>query len=77
MGNIRCTQCDQDLDFAGRHLCSRFSDGVLCAVPIQAGDSNGVQFLCSKCNFPKNDTLTMDMKYCWNCGIKLDWSEWQ
>lgn len=48
---------------------------VLCAVPIIAGDSYGVQFLCSACDFPKNDTLTMDMKYCWNCGIKLDWSE--
>jgi len=53
------------------------SDAVLCAVPIQAGDSYGVQFLCSNCNFPPNDTLTMDMRYCWNCGAKLDWQEYE
>jgi hypothetical protein len=40
--------------------------------PIEAGDSCGIQFLCSNCNFPKNDTLTFDMKYCWNCGCEID-----
>ena len=44
--------------------------------PITSGDSLGIQFLCSNCNFPKNDTLTFDMKYCWNCGCGIDWSEW-
>ena len=48
------------------------SDAVLCAVPIVAGDSYGIQFLCSACDFPKDETLTMDMKHCWNCGVKLD-----
>jgi hypothetical protein len=51
------------------------SHAVLCAVPIVAGDSYGIQFLCSACDFPKDETLTMDMKHCWNCGVKLDWEK--
>lgn len=51
------------------------SHAVLCAVPIVAGNSYGIQFLCSACDFPKDETLTMDMKHCWNCGVKLDWSK--
>jgi len=43
--------------------------------PIQAGDSHGAQFLCPSCDFPKNDTLSLEMKYCFNCGTKLDWSD--
>ena len=45
-------------------------------IPIKSGNSHGIQFLCSRCAFPDNDTLTMDMNYCFNCGCKLDWSEW-
>lgn len=42
--------------------------------PLQAGDSNGVQFQCFVCSC---DELTMDMNYCPKCGCKLDWSEWE
>lgn len=59
-----------------RREAERLTAGSV-AVPITAGDSGGIQFLCSVCDFPKNDTLTMDMSFCWNCGIKLDWSEWE
>lgn len=45
--------------------------------PILAGNSYGVQFLCSFCDFPKYDTLTFDMKYCWNCGAEIDWNDWE
>lgn len=45
--------------------------------PIESGNSYGVQFLCSCCNFPKYDTLTFDMKYCWFCGARIDWSGWE
>lgn len=45
--------------------------------PIIAGDSYGIQHLCSACDFPKEDTLTFDMKYCWNCGAKIDWSDYE
>ena len=45
--------------------------------PLEIGNSDAIIFYCSKCDFPKNDTLTFDMKYCWNCGVKLDWSDWE
>ena len=45
--------------------------------PIEAGDSYGLQFICSHCtDFPKVESLTIDMKYCFNCGVLLDWSDW-
>jgi hypothetical protein len=45
--------------------------------PIAVGDSHSIQHLCSNCDFPKEDTLTLDMKYCFNCGCKLDWSDYE
>jgi hypothetical protein len=56
-------------------LKAEASDAALCAVPIVVGNSYGIQFLCSACDFPEDETLTMDMKHCWNCGVKLDWSK--
>ena len=44
--------------------------------PIEVGDSYGVQFLCSRCDFPKNETLVFEFKYCPFCGAEIDWSEW-
>jgi hypothetical protein len=45
--------------------------------PIEAGDSYGLFLYCSNCDFPKGETLIIDeMKYCWNCGAKIDWSDW-
>ena len=71
----RCSRCGSTR-IEPRHLPkAEASDAVLCAVPIVAGNSYGIQFLCSACDFPKDETLTMDMKHCWNCGVKLDWSK--
>jgi ribosomal protein L37AE/L43A len=47
---------------------------IIAVVPIEAGDSNGIQHICPNCDFPKDDTLLWDMNYCFNCGAKLDWS---
>lgn len=44
--------------------------------PVCWGNSYGIQYHCPNCNFPENDTLTFDMKYCFNCGSNIDWSEW-
>ena len=43
--------------------------------PVQEGNNYGVRYVCN-CDFPEDDTLTLDMKYCFNCGTKLDWSEY-
>jgi len=43
--------------------------------PVHEGDKYASSFTCANCDFPQNDTLTTDMKYCFNCGIKLDWSD--
>ncbi len=75
----KCHKCGKD--FPTTHPtedvhCYKCKEDIKGNKPIQAGNSYGVQFLCSHCEFPKNDTLTWDMKYCWNCGCKLDWDEW-
>jgi len=67
------------LQFAGalevNNMIADFCDQEGCK-PITQGNPESIQFLCSQCSFPENDTLTMDMKYCWNCGCRLDWREW-
>jgi len=45
--------------------------------PIEAGNSYGIEYRCSHCDFPKNETLLWRDRYCWNCGCELDWSEWE
>lgn len=73
----QCNKCGYKFygDDNANHIC--IDNVTLNVVPITTGDSNGVQFLCSSCDFPKNDTLTLNMKYCWNCGIKIDWSQYE
>jgi hypothetical protein len=45
--------------------------------PIEAGNSYGMEYRCSNCDFPENETLLWSDKYCMNCGCELDWSEWE
>ena len=78
---MKCKHYDFEYDDCGDKItrCNCFGEFAIqiSSKPIEAGDSYGIQWLCPNCDFPSNDTLTMDMKYCWNCGIKLDWSEWE
>lgn len=75
----KCKKCHKGFStiYCYDDMCPQCKQDMQGYKPVQFGSGYGVQFLCSNCDFPKNDTLTFDMKYCWNCGCKLDWSEWE
>ncbi len=45
--------------------------------PMLIGNPEGNRYFCSNCDFPENETLVIEEKYCFNCGCKLDWSDWK
>ena len=78
MKGMKCLLCSKELGIGIDYwVCAECDKSCkpygVTSRPICAGDSHAGRFVCSICDFPKYDTLTTDMKYCFNCGVKIDW----